>query len=442
MLTIEDLINVIPVLCRIRQCSSTKDKVSILTKYSNENVKAVLKYAYDKVTYSYGISGHSIRQQLTQECGTSDNISELLDKLNKRELVGNDACKQARLMCNRLNYEYQEVFCQIFDRDLKLGLNVKSLNKIFKGLIPKPNYCRCDVFNEKNLRCMDFPAYLQLKCDGSYREICVSDNGVEIHTRSGETDSNPVFEQVFKNAPKGYYLGEFTLGHADHPDADRSVSNGMLNSKNCDYSKIVFTVWDYLTDAEYTLQKNTIYAERFENLKRCIPEHKQVDIVPCIMVYSVTDAIDKASEYMNKGLEGGVLKSQNMTFKNGTSKQQLKIKLRVEVEMRCIGFIKGNTGTKYHNKNKVIVFSNNEKTVYGRCSGMSDEMIRMVTDNPEMYIGKIFTVEFNDLTKAENNDYYALSHPRFICWRDDKSEPDTFEKCKELRDSARMLRGV
>jgi hypothetical protein len=59
--------------------------------------------------------------------------------------------------------------------------------------------------------------------------------------------------------------------------------------------------------------------------------------------------------------------------------------------------------------------------------------------NKDKYIGKIIAIEFNDLCKAENNDYYALMHPRFIEVRNDKTESDTLERVIALRDMARSL---
>ena len=54
-------------------------------------------------------------------------------------------------------------------------------------------------------------------------------------------------------------------------------------------------------------------------------------------------------------------------------------------------------------------------------------------------IGRIISVEFNDIVKSENNDYYALSHPAFIEIRNDKDETDTLEKVIQLRDMAKIL---
>ena len=49
------------------------------------------------------------------------------------------------------------------------------------------------------------------------------------------------------------------------------------------------------------------------------------------------------------------------------------------------------------------------------------------------------TVQFNDLTKSRDNDYYALSHPRFICFRDDKNCTDTLERVQEMKEMAMSL---
>ena len=61
------------------------------------------------------------------------------------------------------------------------------------------------------------------------------------------------------------------------------------------------------------------------------------------------------------------------------------------------------------------------------------------TNDKAKFIDKIITVEFNDLTKSDSNDYYALMHPRFIEIRNDKNETDTLSKVIELRDMAKNI---
>ena len=296
---------------------------------------------------------------------------------------------------------------------------------------------RCAVLSEKTLKKIKFPAFIQLKMDGTYREIHVADGQVSGKTRSGEEYFNPVLFKEMENFPNGFYTGELTI-----EGESRFTGNGLINSLNPPYEKITFTVWDYLTDEDYLEKSKTPYYSRFESLSDIIEKHKsnRVKLVPNHEVNSIDEALKYVSDWMEQGLEGGVLKDKNNVFKNGTSGTQLKIKLKVDAEMRITGFTDGTIGTKREGKIGAIQFSNDEGTIKGQCSGFSDEELDLFTKNKDNLIGKIISVEFNDIVKSENNDYYALSHPRFIEIRNDKDETDTLEKVIQLRDMAKGLK--
>lgn len=428
----------------IKSTTSTKEKFNILNNNKdNELLKKILKYAYDKVTYTYGVTFENCSKFQSIDVSQVD-MFDLLDALSSRKLTGHAALKACKDKLNSLNDDFQ-IFKGILDRDLKLGVSEKTLNKIWKGIIPKPKYCRCDVFNNKNIKNFEFPAYIQLKCDGTYREAHVINGEVHIKTRSGEPYNNPVIESQMKGLPNGYYMGEFTIGEADK-QFNRFTANGNINSDNPDFDNIHFTMWDYITEEEYPQKtQNKPYYKRFEELQNILVTANQnniknLHIVTTVAVDNINEALNIVSDWMSVGLEGGVLKAKNAKFKDGTSKEQLKIKLCIDTEMRCKGFILGTEGTKYEGKNKVILFENDEGTIKGQCSGMTDSMVEEVTKNPNKYIGKVLTIQFNDLSKADNNDYYALSHPRFIEWRDDKDETDTLEKAFKMKEMATTLK--
>lgn len=434
---------ILEILEQLRNTSSTKEKFNILLSHKdNKDLEKVLKYTYDKVDFTYGVTPSTVLDFDSNEYSDKE-MFEVLDILNRREATGHSALALAKNFYVSCDKTIKDLFLKILDRDLKIGVNEKTLNKVFKGIVPKPHYERCDILNEKTLKKFTFPGFIQLKCDGTYREAFVHNGIVEFKTRSGESYKNPVLEEILKTLPDGYYLGEFTLGRADNPDANRAEGNGNINSDNPDFNNIHYTIWDYLTEDEYALKDSKRgYDERFETLTKTLEtlNSSLVHVVPSLRVDNIKDALKITSDWMNKGLEGGVLKSSKMKFKNGTSKEQLKIKLKVDVEVRCTGFLEGTKGTKYEGKNKVITFENDEGTIKGQCSGMTDSMVEEVTKNPEKYIGKVLSVQFNDLTKAEGHEFYALSHPRFAEWRDDKDETDSLEKAIQLRDMARGLK--
>lgn len=430
----------IEIFNELKNTTSTKEKFNILSKNKeNESLKRILKYAYDSVSYTYGVTYNHILSFESNDT-SQKNMFELLEELSKRELTGHNALRECKNLINTLSEENKIIFKGIIDRDFKIGVSTKTLNKVWKGLIPTPNYCRCSTF-KKGAK-ITYPAFVQLKCDGTYREAHIENGVCSFRTRSGEEYSIPTLEKEMSKLPDGYYTGEFTIGRADEPDVDRQVGNGLINSKTPPFEKIHFTIWDYLRPLEYTLNARRTYKERFEELTSIITQAQieNVSIVQSVIVNSEEEMIKQVSLWMSKGLEGGVLKDFNMSFKNGTSNQQFKIKLKIDAEMRVKDFQKGTEGTKYEGQNKVIIFENDEGTIKGQCSGMTDAQVEECTKHPEKYIGQIVSVQFNDLIKAQGSEVYALSHPRFVEFRlNEKNETDTLEKVLDLREMAKNL---
>ena len=430
------------ILNELNKSNSSNYKLDILKRYKdNSELKKLLELTYNRNKYNFNISKNCIikdNPSILESNGskTVDEVLSALEILGGGAIRGNEA---HQFVCNHLkclDNDNKEIFLNVLGRDLKIGLNVKSINKVFKNLIPKPNYMRCAVLSEKTLKKINFPAFIQLKMDGTYREIHVADGQVSGKTRSGEEYFNPVLFKEMENFPNGFYTGELTI-----EGESRFTGNGLINSLNPPYEKITFTVWDYLTDEDYLEKSKTPYYSRFESLSDIIEKHEsnRVKLVPNHEVNSIDEALKYVSDWMEQGLEGGVLKDKNNVFKNGTSGTQLKIKLKVDAEMRITGFTDGTIGTKREGKIGAIQFSNDEGTIKGQCSGFSDEELDLFTKNKDNLIGRIISVEFNDLVKSENNDYYALSHPRFIEIRNDKDETDTLEKVIQLRDMAKSL---
>ena len=428
-------------LSELNESNSSNYKISTLKKYQNsEIVKQLLKLTYDKNNFNFGMSRTRLLGILNESNFPEgiDKIDDYLDLLqeNSGKLSGNSAKEFYSLLLQKLTEDSRVILLNILGRDLKCGINIKNINKVFKNLIPKPNYMRCAVFSEKLVKKIHFPAMLQLKMDGTYREFNVSNGTVSAKTRAGEEYFNPVLFDILKSFPDGYYMGELTID-----GESRFTGNGLINSLNPPLDKIIFTCWDFLTFDEYTGKVKTSYIDRFNRLQNLIEsrDFKQVKLVENHIVNNVSEALKQVSLWMSEGLEGGVLKDFNNTFKNGTSNTQLKIKLKVDAEMRITGFTEGTPGTKREGKIGAIQFANDEGTIKGQCSGFSDAELEEFSKNKDSLIGKIISVEFNDITKAENNEYYALSHPRFIEIRNDKNETDDLKKVIQLRDMAKML---
>jgi len=88
-----------------------------------------------------------------------------------------------------------------------------------------------------------------------------------------------------------------------------------------------------------------------------------------------------------------------------------------------------------------MTYTTDDGKVQGRTSGFTDAQLVDFNFRRQELIGKIFTIQFNDITKARDSDTWALSHPRFIEFRDDKEETDSFERIQEMKEMAMNLGG-
>jgi len=433
--------------------NGSKYKIGILKKHKdNELFKRVLKMTYDTVVYRYYLTmNHWNKKQrsemfnpLPSVCMTLEQALDFLEfKLATREITGNTAIEEMDTVFNSVCEQDRDVLIKIINRDLRINCGRTVINKVFSNLITKPVYMRCGVFSKKTSKDIKFPGVLQLKADGTYREMQILEGSVKLFSRSGEQYFYQ-FEENFSDLPNGHYTGELLVEGTEN----RSESNGLLNSDNPPSDRIVFYVWDYITSDEYSnaasKTKNvTPYSKRLEKLQEIVQNknHPQLQLIESHVVDSISDAFEKVVGWMNDGLEGGVLKDMSGVFRDGTSKHQLKMKLEMDLEVRVTGFREGRVGTKRANTFGAIIFETDDGMIKGSTSGFTDAQLEKINSNREDYIGKIMTVSCNDITRGRESDYYALSHPRFKEFRTDRDDTDTLERANEIKMMAMSFEG-
>lgn len=482
--------NIKEIIDELNENNSSNYKLDVLKKYQdNTLLKRVLKMTYDKVSYDYGIGRKTLDKvnsmTMVWDYNKQLTLEECLDILENdfatRKVTGNNAIDSLYSMFIQSNMDNIDIVSKVILRDLRINLGTKQIKKVFKDLIDKPAYMRCDVLTKKTAKNISYPAILEKKSDGTYREFAVSDGEVNTRSRSGESYDYPVLNQYLSKLPDNIYPGELTVRASENTmktiyekldvakrkgeDTEelesiiekyndsvkneyeyilpRSIGNGLINSDEPPHNDIVLELWDCISFEEYTNAKRKIknkmnYKERWNNLVNALQliSYKDIRLIENVEVNSHEDVMLQNKIWMEIGYEGSILKDWSGVFEDTTSKKQLKIKLKISVEMRILGFQDGTPGTKREGKVGSVIFGNDEGTIKGRCSGFTDDDLEEFTKNKEYYLNKIAEVEFNDLSRASGNSYYALSHPRFIEVRYDKTETDTLEKAFELREMA------
>jgi ATP-dependent DNA ligase len=367
---------------------------------------------------------------------------------------------------------------------------------VFKNLIVKPVYNRCEVGHhdmtlpngktkKSTFKKINFPAIVNLKADGTFRS-CEIDNGASFLSRSGQPYTYGDFENALKNE-NGTLNGEMTvilddellkiilpkLEKVDKKEGtnsadnllkrynnskelnqefilDRGLGNGLLNSDDVPEKNIVYDVWDLITQEDVKLaaqkdKKNSpkeSYKIRFAKLQKMIKrvKHPRIRLIEFKEVSTLAEAMEFTVEKMEMGLEGAILKDWDMRMKDGTNALQLKLKLKVDADVRVTGFIEGKKGTKRELTFGSLTFETDDGMIKGSTSGFNDELLEKINNNRDAWIGQIISVEFNDLSKGRGNTHYALSHPRFVELRNDKNETDTIERVLESVEMAKGLK--
>jgi len=445
------------IIAELNADNGTNYKMDVLRKHAdNDLLKRVLKMTYDKATYSYGVTMKNAMFNEDAVIHPATPLEEALDRLEAsfvtRKVTGYSALKLLGLTYGEMSAEDAEVFGKIVDRDLRINMGRSNINKVFKGLIVKPVYMRCGTYSEKTAKKFDPKgAFVQLKADGTYREFLVENGEVTCVSRQGEVYSYPEIDAVLTS--KGVdaaFFGELTV-YRNGVLLPRAEGNGLLKKDVFpDDCKVVFDCWDAVSLTEYNGAINKVkgkvpYANRWEVVKRLFPDHtadpttNPVRAIECVEVNKMAEALKFTARVMTEGFEGSIIKERNAIFRDGTSNQQLKLKLEIDVDVRVTGFLEGTPGTVREKTFGSMLFETDDGEIKGRTSGFTNDQLEDFNSRREELIGQIMTVTCNDITKGRDNDYHALSHPRFQEFRTDKAETDTLQRALDSKDMAMMV---
>lgn len=413
-------------------------KEDVLKQYKDsQEFINIFRYAYDRLNYTFGVSAAATKSFVRNNNGIDCEVSELIEllqKLSSRELTGNSAKSAVEEFMARNSESASYVLERVLDRDLRIGINVTTFNKIVskENRIFVPPYMRCSLLNQ--VHNIKYPAILQTKMDGTYRTIVKEGNEIRTYSRQGEQyePSNSILE-TFQRLPEGYYIGELIV---DDPNVNRAKSNGLLNSLEVQ-ENVNFYCWDVLSKDEFFgNSKSPSYKER---LKRIPDPTGVLKTVESVYVNSYDEAVEQTLKLIVRGEEGSVLKDLDSIFENKTSKYQIKIKPEFDIEVRCTGFLpgKGRRESTFGS----MTFVTDDGKIAGQTGSFTDKQLTEISANKDYYIGKVFTLKGNAITKSESSETYAVQYPRFVGFRDDRDDTDTLERAQEIAMSCFQLMG-
>ena len=382
---------------KIRADGSSRYKTAVLYKYG-QGLSAVLATIYD-TDKTFNITSRNIP---VYNGGNTDNLRTFLHVLVNHEYSGLELGKYVKSYINS-NKEYTELIKNIIDKDLKCGISVKTLNKVWPGLL-KDFKSRVPLANKYKKGLCDFEKedwYYSRKLDG-VRCLCfirgpeditfLSRNGKEFHTLDKLRES--IKEQISAITIKKPFVldGELCIVDKDGNEDFTSIMKS-IRRKNYTIPEVRYYTFGYYTIDQFYGKEPTPDTGHYT------PIIKSKNIIP--VIHSLIKSEEHLQEEMKtipKEWEGLMINKYPIQFKRSNS--LLKLKLFNEKEYKVIGITSGTKsieGEQVTCVSSLTIRHNNNEVYVG--SGLSDDERLQFHSNPNLIIGKWITVKYFEETK-------------------------------------------
>lgn len=373
----------------IKNTGGTIEKKRLL-KQGPKIFENILFYTYNPFMNYY------IKNLDTKGIGTKfidEETFKLLDRLNKREITGNQARYITEEYIKTLSPNNARLFLMILDRSLDIGLAIKSINSVFPDLIPTYDVMLAQKVDWKKIF---YPYIASPKFDG----IRATFIDGKFYTRSGKLIVGiHHLEDKLKdiNLP---FDGELLI-----PGKPFQISAGQIRSLNPSPNAHFYPFDIPIKSAPFT--------ERLEVLNSFKNKFSDIHIVDHFYVNSKKEIMSVYQKQLEAGLEGLVLKDPNHYYVQKRSSKWMKLKNISSVDVPIIDFIEGEGKYASMLGALVVQLDNGEYTDVG--TGFSDNERKEIWDNKEKYRNKTIEVLFHEYTIDGR-----LRHPRFFTFREDK----------------------
>lgn len=427
----------------VASTTKRKEKEQLLAETTQPDLmKRIALLTYDP-KYDYYIQEFDMPDEYHGTQTLEWALDVLENEFNTRQVTGNAARERLLEVLSSLSQDDAEVLARVVKGDLRCGASASTINKVWPDTVYIHPYARCSTFTKKNLANITLPCFSQVKMDGLYVDVIVSDT-VEYRSRQGSflPFNAPSLDNDLSIFNGFVLMGEALIKNEDGTYMRREDGNGIINSDAFNIDDLVIVVWDMVTlDEFYDHKTKRNYDERFAEFKHLLEqcESDQIKAITSVVCHSKEDIIAEFKKNLNNGEEGSIIKDFSYKWKNGTIKEQIKMKVVIEIDSKVIGWDYGLKGTKYEKMLGTIEVESSDGSIrFNVGSGFTDLQREQLLSVIDEYVdtGKIVTVKGNGLvTNKLKPDYYALYLPRVVEFRNDKVIADSYDDVVTIIDS-------
>lgn len=417
------------------ETSKTNDKIKIISKNKdNELFKKILYYTYNP-DLQYGFSEDKLREGLLKNNNSLreskwNNLFDMLDELSSSNI--NDKLRiNTYSFINAAPDEYKELYIKVLTKDLRCNIQIKTINKAIKNLIPTFGVMLADKYYNKMDKVEDKEFIITTKLDGGRCVLIKDNNGKAIFkTRQGKIiDGLVEFKEDIDKLPNGIVLdGELLAINKNNLHSKDLYSVTMKESRKKgnkhDLQLNVFDIIPYNEFISGVSSKNAF--ERKEILNNLIEQNQFTNIIEVKVLYKGND-INKIEELLNeitsKGGEG-VMINLDSPYETKRTSNILKVKKFQEADVRVLDILEGTKSNSGKLGAIKIQFEYKDKLYTCECgSGFTQEERELYWQHPELLINKIVTIKYFEISQDSKTKEYGLRFPIWISRiREDKDE--------------------
>ena len=417
--SIKEILEILEIVEELRNTSSTNMKREILERnYDNEDLQTILELTYNPHK-KYKITEKSLVDLETTERSRFDNLRMLTHTLAK-ENINDELRKQTNLFLSNTDEEIRNLYKGVLLKDLRIGVNSSTINKVWKGLIPtsesgieiKPMLASKFDFDKPPKG--NF--YVSEKLDGIRCLAICREDSIELYTRQGkliegcleiENDLKRIREVIGSDF---VFDGEILANDCDYETVYKETTKRVKN-KNTVKTGIHYVVFDLLTYDEFINKKCThTYEERISQLKLIdihFMQQERLDnesILTSVKIINSTlfeegeidNLIEMLNLYRDKGAEGLMVNLADALYEYKRSKNILKVKVMQTMDLEIVGFEEGTGRNKGRLGALLVDYKGN---TVGVGSGFTDFDRNFIWQNQHLYLGRIAEIQYFEITK-------------------------------------------
>ena len=428
--TTPELLEIVNIIEELRNTSSRNDKMTILkNNKENELLKTILEFTYNPFK-KYKITEKSLGGGDTF-IPTFESLDLLLHVLRTNNLDHQIRCSVNHFLV-QTDEEIRDLYRCVILKDLKIGVNAKTLNKIWKGLIPtsetgediKPMLASKFEFDKppKEEFCVTE------KLDGIRCMAICKEDGIQLFSRQGKLIEGCVSIETALmgmriQVGRDFVLdGELLAMNCGYDTVYKETTKRVKN-KNELKEGIYYMAFDMLEMEEFNQSKGVYkYHERLQKLLELdkLMGSTFVRIIqPLYLGSDMNRVLELLEVYKKLGAEGLMVNLMDAPYEFKRSKAILKVKVMETVDLKIIGFEEG-TGRNAGRLGALIVDYKGYECGVG--SGFSDFDREFIWNNQDQYLGKICEIQYFEETKNKDGGV-SLRFPVFKHLRLDKTEP-------------------